>query len=110
MGERDRPAPILSEYADDPALDGRIDAFVVALAERNDGIQDADGEGDLEQMGALAGKLALEARALGFPSLAGTAEAVQAACSAQDQKQAHECVVGLTRIVQRVRLGYRGAF
>ena len=109
MGERDRPEPILSEFADDPTLDGRIDAFVVGLAERNDLIQDADGQGDLKQAGVLAANLVLEAAALGFPPLADAARAVQGACAAEDPERVHACVVELTQVVQRVRLGYRGA-
>ena len=105
----DRPGPIFSRLVDDPAFAGAIDEFVVGVAERVDHLQDADSKGDVGELRRLAAQLGVDARAAGFDLLADVAEAVESACIERQPKPAHDGVVALTELAQRVRRGHRGA-
>jgi hypothetical protein len=109
MSESGRPRPIYSSFADDPAYTHRIDAFVLRVAERIDNLQDADIRGDLEALARLASDLGRDARAVGYEALARGAAVVEAACLADEAKEAHAGIVELTAIARLVRLGHRGA-
>jgi hypothetical protein len=109
VGERAGRKPIYSSLADDPELREAIDAFLVALGERVDALQDADRAGELEQLGALGGGLGRDADRLGFEPIAGCAEAVEHACRAGKAEDAHRLLVALTEVCGRARRGYRGA-
>lgn len=100
-------APIRSQLVDDESL-ARLDEFVVGLGERIDTIQDADRFGQLEEAAKRALELAVEARGLGLPPLAGAAQRVAATCRLGEPERAHEEIVALTDVVRRVRLGHRG--
>lgn len=105
--EASRPGPIQSLLVDDRALE-QLDAFVVALGERIDLIQEAEHEGQLEEAAKRAAELAVEARTLGLPPLAEAAERVVATCRRGAVREAHADIVDLTDVVTRVRLGHRG--
>jgi hypothetical protein len=110
MGDADRVRPIFSSRADDPALVGAIEEFVVGLAERIDHLQDAESEGDLGRLARLAGGLAAEAGELGFEPLAAVSRAAGDAAGADKREETRARLVSLTGVAQRVRLGHPGAF
>ena len=66
-------APIRALLFDDDSL-VRLDAFVVALGESIDAIQDSEHGGQLEEAAKRAADLARDARSLGLPPLAIAAE------------------------------------
>jgi hypothetical protein len=101
--------PIVSLLADDPAERPRIEAFVLALSESVDGLQDLEQAGDFGRIGAHARALGLEAESNGFPALSEAGTAVVAAAAASDAKRTREAILELTEISRRVRLGHRGA-
>lgn len=105
----ERLKPIYSSRSDDPSVDEVVDRFVVGLAERIDMLQDAEADGDLAQLAALAGELTRAADAAGFEALTSIAKALEAACSDDEPQSARKRLLGLTEIAQRVRLGYKGA-
>ena len=105
----ERLKPIYSSRSDDPSVDEVVDRFVVGLAERIDMLQDAEADGDLAQLAALARGLIAAANEAGFEALAGIAKALEAACCDDEPQSARERLLGLTEIAQRIRLGYRGA-
>jgi hypothetical protein len=100
--------PIRALLLDDE-LQGRLDAFVVALGERIDAIQDAEHLGRLEEVAKSALELAREAASLGLPPLARAAESVAATCRSGDAMRARAEIIELTDVVRRVRLGHRSA-
>lgn len=102
-----RNAPIHSLLVEDEALE-RLDAFVVALGERIDWIQEAQRDGQLAEAAKRAAELAVDARGLGLPPLAEVAERVVACCRDGSPASARETIVELTDVVTRVRLGHRG--
>lgn len=95
--------------AQDPEAGGSIDAFVVAVAERIDLLQEAESKGDLREVARLARALVAEADATGFGALSSSAALVEACCLEDDAEAVHKNLVDLTGIAQRVRLGHRGA-
>jgi hypothetical protein len=99
-------APIRALLFDDDSL-VRLDAFVVALGESIDAIQDSEHGGHLEETAKRAADLARDARSLGLPQLAAAAEGVVACCQGSDGVRAHAAIVELTDVVRRVRLGHR---
>jgi hypothetical protein len=101
-------APIRALLFDDESL-VRLDAFVVALGESIDAIQDSEHGGQLEETAKRAADLAREAEGLGLPPLATAALRVVASCRGTDAARAHADIVELTDVVRRVRLGHRGA-
>jgi hypothetical protein len=108
MGRRGRK-PIRSALAHDPDIEERLDAFIVGLGERIDLIQEAEQAGDLKASAQRARELAREAERLGFPPLADAALHAAASCEEENTAAAHARIVKLTDVVQRVRLGHRGA-
>jgi hypothetical protein len=102
-------APIRALLFDDESL-VRLDAFVVALGERIDAIQDSEHAGQLEETAKRAADLAREAEGLGLPPLATAALRVVASCRENDAVRNHADIVALTDVVRRVRIGHRGAF
>ena len=107
--EPDRPQPLFSRLADDPAWGEVVDEFVVGVAERIDHLQDADSKGDLRELASLASQLVVDARTAGFDVLADVAAEVEAACQRRAARDAHGGVVLLTDLTLRIRLGHRGA-
>ena len=99
-------APIRAILFDDDSL-ARLDAFVVALGENIDAIQDSEQGGLLDETAKRAADLARDARSLGLPQLATAAERVVACCRDADGALAHAAIVELTDVVRRVRLGHR---
>lgn len=104
-----RDRPIRSSLADDPASASTIDAFVIALGERVDAMQDCEAAGQLGQLEGLAGALAADATKAGYPALASCAGGVQRACNEGSGDLARKGVEELTELARRVRLGHRGA-
>jgi len=101
-------APIRALLFDDDSL-VRLDAFVVALGESIDAIQDSEHAGRLEETAKRAADLARDAECLGLPPLATAALRVVASCGANDAVRTHIEIVELTDVVRRVRIGHRGA-
>lgn len=109
MAGEDRPRPIYSALAEDPAFQDAIDAFVVELAGRVDDLQDCEARADFESLAELARVLRRESEKVGYESLAACAAAVQAAAGERKGEDARKALVELTEVAQRVRLGHRGA-
>ena len=102
-------SPIFSTLADDPKAGDEIDAFVVALAERVDEIQDCEARADHAELAERAALLSAQSTRVGYEPLASAAKAVGGAALEGDEESAHKAVVELTELSQRVRLGHRGA-
>jgi hypothetical protein len=105
--ESRRAPPIYSLLVDDEGL-ARLDAFVVALGERIDSIQESEQLGQPEETAKRAADLAADAVTMGLPPLGEAAQRVVASCLAADAERLHEAVVELTEVATRVRLGHRG--
>jgi hypothetical protein len=104
-----RSSPIYSTLADDPTAADAIDAFVLALAERVDDLQDLDARSDANELAPAAGQLGIDATKVGFDSLASTAYAVEDACRQGSASDVHKNLVELTEVARRIRLGHRGS-
>jgi HPt (histidine-containing phosphotransfer) domain-containing protein len=101
--------PILSSRSNDPAAAEQIEDFIVGLAERVDGLQDAEFKGDLNEVAIAAHALGAAARELGFDLLAGSASDLERCCRSDSREQVRETLTDLTEIAKRVRMGHRGA-
>jgi HPt (histidine-containing phosphotransfer) domain-containing protein len=99
---------IVSLFADDPSFDERIDAFVIALGEKIDELQDAELAADPEPLRTLAASLAGTSETLGYPALVAAARRVSLACD-DGPESIHKAVVDLTELGQRVRRGHRSS-
>ncbi|MGH0029061.1 MAG: hypothetical protein ACQGVC_04680 [Myxococcota bacterium] len=109
MAGQERPRPIYSSLAEDPALQDAIDAFVVRLAERVDELQDCEARGDFRQLAQRAEELLLESTKVGYDGLSRCAAAARSAGQDRNGEAARKAIVELTEVAQRVRLGHRGA-
>lgn len=116
MSQRDS-GPIISPFVGNAALQERLEAFVMALGERIDTLQDLELARDYKQLEAEAARMGSEALHLGYAELAEMGSVVEAAClrigpGAAPSKDAvvalHRALVELTDIARRVRLGHRG--
>jgi len=117
MSQRDS-GPIISPYVGDAEMQERLEAFVMALGERIDTLQDLELARDYKQLEAEAVRVGSEAMPLGYPALAEACAVVEAAClrlratGLQPPKDVvaavHEALVELTDVARRVRLGHRG--
>lgn len=105
----DRPRPIFSALCEDPAHQDGIDAFVLALAERVDDLQDCDMRGDLVRLAELAEQLLVESAKAGYDSLSRAAAAVRAPAQDGKSEDARKALIELTEMAHRARLGHRGA-
>ena len=101
--------PIRSLYEDDPAHAEAIEAFVVALAERIDALQDNEVAGDWPRLVAGLGELASAAQRVGYPELAQCAAEVSRAAQDRHAELAYKALVVLTDVAQRVRRAHRGS-
>ncbi|MEN8182106.1 MAG: hypothetical protein ABFS46_06180 [Myxococcota bacterium] len=109
MGDA-RQLRIYSTFDGDAELDEPIERFVISLAERVDGLQDAQLIGDLEGLAKLAAELRDDAAKLGYPQLVEASASLVDTCLAGHAEEALEQLVTITEIAQAVRLGHRGAF
>lgn len=109
MAAHEKPRPIHSTLADDPAACEAIDAFVVVLAERVDDLQDAEAQRDYTGLAERAAALADEAARVGYEALVDCARRVGDCCHRQATDEARKALVELTELAQRIRLGHRGA-
>ena len=109
MAAEQKERPIFSTLAHDPDAGESIDAFVIAVAERIDLLQEAEIKEDLGQVARVAQALVAEADDAGFGSLSSCAALVEACCLEEDAEAVHKHLVELTEIARRVRLGHRGA-
>lgn len=105
----DRHRAIHSALGDDPSNAAAIEAFVLALAERVDELQDCEAQGALARLAERAGELALDAAKTGYDPLAEWAEAVRRACGERNAQDARKALLELTDVAYRVRLGHRGS-
>jgi hypothetical protein len=105
----DRPRPIHSALAAEPALAGAIEAFVVGVAERVDELQDCEAQGALARLSALAAELSRDAAKVGYEPLSSWADAVTLACNERNPQDVRKALLELTEVATRVRLGHRGA-
>jgi hypothetical protein len=101
--------PIRSTFEDDPSYADAIDAFVVALAEHVDALQDIEASGDWPRLISGLSELANAAERAGYPQL--VESATEAARAARDRhaELAYKALVVLTDVAQRIRRAYRGA-
>ena len=108
MSGRDLP-PIQTTRGDCPDLDPQIDSFVLELGSIVDAFQDAEVEGQREEIAALAHDLASRAIVLGFAPIAESARRVSEAVVERNREALHKAVVDLTEVALRVRRGHRSA-
>ncbi|MGH8723204.1 MAG: hypothetical protein ACREU4_14540, partial [Burkholderiales bacterium] len=99
--------PIHSHFEDDPSHADAIEAFVVALAERVDSLQDNEARSDWPRLIAGLDELARAAAQAGYPQLAEVAAEVARAASERHCELAHKALVELTDVAQRIRRGHR---
>jgi len=103
------PKPIVSTRNDDPDVEERIDAFVFALGDRIDGLQELELGGRFEPLREEALAFGAESAELGYEPLSAAASRVAAACQERNPESVHKSVVDLTELSKRVRSGHRGA-
>lgn len=101
--------PIHSHFEGDPSHADTIEAFVVALAERVDALQDNEASGDWPRLAAGLDELAQAAERAGYPQIAESAAEVARAAGERHRELAHKALVELTDVAQRIRRGHRGA-
>ena len=101
--------PIHSSLEDDPSHVEAIEAFVVALAERVDALQDNEANGDWPRLIANLGELAQIAEQVGYPLMAQSAEEALRAARERHRELAHKALVVLTDVAQRIRRAHRGS-
>jgi hypothetical protein len=101
--------PIHSLYDDDPSHAVAIEAFVVALAERVDALQDNELSGDWPRLLANLSELAAAAERAGYPQLAASAGEVARAARERHAELVYKSLVELTEIARRVRAAHRGS-
>jgi hypothetical protein len=101
--------PIHSSLEDDPSHAEAIEAFVVALAERVDALQDTEASGDWPRLIAKLGELSSGAEQAGYPELAQCAEEAARAARERHRELAHKALIVLTDVAQRIRRAHRGA-
>jgi predicted secreted protein len=101
--------PIHSQFEDDPSYADAIEAFVVALAERIDALQDNEASGDWPRLIAGCGELATAAKDAGYPALAESTAEVSRAAQDRHAELAYKALVVLTDVAQRIRRAHRGA-
>ena len=82
----------------------------MALAERIDHLQDAEGEGDFGRVARLARALARESDEVGYEPLGELARGVCMAALAEKTDEARAQIVVLTATARRARMGHPGAF
>jgi hypothetical protein len=105
----DRPDPMYSAFESDADRSETIDEFVFELAERIDGLQDAEANAQLDELQSLCDALAQDAREAGYEPLAIVAREVSRASAEGKQDAAQEGIVELTGLSRRVRLGHCGS-
>ena len=101
--------PIHSSFEGDPSHAEAIEAFVIALAERVDALQDNEVSGDWPRLIVNLGELSRGAEQVGFAQLAQCAEEVARAARDRHRELAHKALVVLTDVAQRIRRAHRGA-
>jgi hypothetical protein len=101
--------PIHSKFEDDPSYAEAIEAFVVALAERVDALQDNEVSGDWPRLISGLGELANAAERVGYPQLAQCAAEVARGARERHAELTYKALVELTHVAQRVRRAHRGA-
>ena len=101
--------PLVSTRADEADLEEAIDEFVVGLGERVDSLQDAEADGDLEDLGKRAFELSERSRALGYGPMAEAADELLRACETPASDGVHKAVSEITEISKRIRRGHRTA-
>ncbi len=101
--------PIHSRFDDDPSYADAIEAFVVALAERVDGLQDNEASGDWPRLIAGLTELAGAAELAGYPLLAHCAAEVTRAARDRHGELTYKALVELTDIAQRIRQAHHGS-
>lgn len=104
-----RPRPILSALAEDPALQDGIDEFVLELAGRIDDLQDCELRADLAGLAELAEELLRRSARSGYDGLSRCASVVRFAAREGSTEEARKALVELTEMAHRVRLGHRGS-
>ena len=105
----ERLKPIYSSRRDDSSDGDAIDRFVIQLGERIDELQDAETDGDLTLLAALASELTGEADTAGYGAFVRCAKLLEDACLEGDAEDARDRLLDLTEIAQRIRLGHRGS-
>ena len=101
--------PIYSSREDEPGLEEAIGEFVIRLAERVDTLQDLYSSCDWTTLSSECGKLAEEARSLGYELLADVAGRVLPSSEVDDPGACETALLELAAISQRIRKAHRGS-
>jgi hypothetical protein len=101
--------PLHSRYDDDPTYTEAIDAFIVRLAERVDGLQDIEARGDMTGLADAVTSLGNQANHLGYPLLAEMAGEVAQAARDRNGDLARKALEDLTEVSRRMRQAHRGS-
>jgi hypothetical protein len=105
----DEDKPIVSLLADNPLARPRIEAFVLALSDSVDALQDLEQAADFGEITRRVRSLAYDSHTYGFPPLAAAAEEVVGAAALRDRKRVRDTLLVLTDVSRLVRLGHRGS-
>lgn len=109
MNGSSRPRPIYSSLSEDPAKQGLVERFVLALSSQIDDLQEADVLGDFPKVTEIAGSLDDAAVSHGYEILSRCCEGVRSAAEARSPEDLRKALVELTEVAHRIRLGYRGS-
>jgi hypothetical protein len=101
--------PIRSRFENDPSHADAIEAFVLALAERVDALQDNEANGDWPRLIAGLDELAQAAERTGYPQLVQIAAEVTRAARERHGELAYKALVELTDISHRIRRAHHGS-
>jgi hypothetical protein len=104
-----RNTPIYSTFEEDPELLDAINAFVVALAERIDGLQDLHSAGELARLGELCAELSGQAQRLGYPLMASLANVASEASRENKADASEQALIEMTELTLRIRKAHRGS-
>jgi PAS domain S-box-containing protein len=99
-------APLVSEYAGDPALAEILGDFVSALSGRVRAMTDAHTNGDLDELQRLAHQLKGAGGSYGYPMLTEAAAGVEAACEKGDREEAGVGLELLDRLSMAITAGF----
>lgn len=101
--------PIYSKLDEVVDLREAIEAFVVSLSERIDGLQDAHSAWDRTALRSLCASLGENASKLGYPQVTEVSEQVLQSVRDDHSDEARKGILELTELVQRIRRGSRAA-
>jgi HPt (histidine-containing phosphotransfer) domain-containing protein len=105
----ERAAPLLSELADDPDVQGILGGFLLTLGGRAAALQAALVQRDVAGMKRLAHQLKGVAGGYGYPSITEQAKVLEEALAADDEARVSGAVDALCTLCLRARSAVEGA-